>query len=228
MASLAIQESIPVAEPNPSVAWAVQISDSSLEFGVNQTAGNQGLYALYKWIVDLAIWSPVDVSAFVTVNQSTAYLTWPVLETAYYTIVQIAGNGVATGYIRGLVGADTPSDFGTFTLIAGSNLAALQPVCVDNTGVAQPLDGAEITVSAMVGLTKFAALTGASARIYLPSRIVPGFTGLTPQHEYRAYQLALVGNFSAIPANAWSRSVGIAISTTQLFFQLGEPESIRE
>lgn len=107
--------------------------------------------------------------------------------------------------------------------VAAEAIPARVFVCVrasDLSGKVRIATNAEEDVAGLLGFAPKAASAEKSILLYRGGDVVPGFTGLTPGQEY-FLDVSTVGLWSDISASQWTRSVGVARSTTQLELRFG-------
>jgi hypothetical protein len=83
-------------------------------------------------------------------------------------------------------------------------------------GLIYKFDGSEALAAHFVGFNKVAAALGDTPLVYLPGQIVPGFAGLTPGAEYFIKNDATLALWAGIVPGQWTRSVGVALSASEL------------
>lgn len=105
--------------------------------------------------------------------------------------------------------------------MAGADLIAYLPVYITTMGTLLPIVNTEESISNMIGFTTTSAAFGSSVNIFLSGQIMDGFAGLTIGTEYFAYSSGITNNITTISINSWFRSIGSAVSSSKIIFNLG-------
>lgn len=91
----------------------------------------------------------------------------------------------------------------------------------DASGKVRIATNTEADVAGLLGFAPKAAGAEKSILLYRDGDVVPGFTGLTPGQEY-FLDVSGVDTFANLSASQWTRSIGVARSSTHLELRFGQ------